>query len=210
MDSLQWAKVVEIKQLNSGEIVVPQLPFSRMTPLLFSMKPEISHDASMLLDRLPNSVTVTAVVELKRPLAVDEVKKINRLVSVDILLSPLRPMAGSGNDKWKSKPFYWPNTITCEERDRPKCDDNDPFSQFRDWVAGLKETDSPILKEFGLDLSRLRTAARQGLVYGWIAHGQPKVARLDMTGPHVKDARIAEITPIDDEDQIVEPLPRHY
>jgi hypothetical protein len=202
----------EVIRRRSGEAEVPQLPPTRMTPLLYGAKPKVSHKASLLIGRLPSNVVMTAVVELDRPMTIKELKKIGDPTSIDVLLSPLRPPPGVAprTDTWKSKPLYWPSGLPCAERDRPTCADDDQVSQFQAWVARLRDEDSKSLEEFGLDLSQMRKAAAEGLVYGYIVEGQPEVVRLDATGPEVKAAYIADITPVTDEDQIVEPLPRKY
>ncbi|MBE3009595.1 hypothetical protein IL992_10345 [Microbispora sp. NEAU-D428] len=203
-------QVFEVVRKDSGEVRFPHLPYTDMAPLLFGAAPEVSHNAQVLLDRLPSNVTVTVVVELKHPMRMEELKKTTFLMSLDLILSPLRPMTRPGLDGWRTRPLYWPSGLACEERDRPQCDDTDQMSQFRSWVAALRDDDAIMIKTMGFDLSRLRSAASAGLVYGWIVYGQPEVVRPSVAGPLVKAARIADITPVRDKDQVVVPLPRSY
>ncbi|RGA04029.1 hypothetical protein DI270_015980 [Microbispora triticiradicis] len=200
-------RVFEVVRQDSGEVRSPRLPYTDMTPLLFGAAHEVSHNALLLLDRLPSNVLVTAVVELKRPVPMEEIKKTTDLMSLDLVLSPMTPLTRTGPDAWTVRPLYWPSGVTCEERDRPRCDDNDQLSQFRSWVAALRDDDGVMLKTMGLDLPRLRSAASAGLVYGWIAYGQPEVIRPSLTGPLVKVAQIAEMAPVRDKNQVVVPLP---
>ncbi|RGA04026.1 hypothetical protein DI270_015965 [Microbispora triticiradicis] len=64
----------------------------------------MSHDALLLLDRLPSNVVVTVVVELKRPMGMEELKKTTALMSLDLILSPLTPMTRPGLDGWRMRP----------------------------------------------------------------------------------------------------------
>lgn len=112
------------------------------------------------LKRAGRAKEVTAVVELKEPLTMSEIRSRKHLSRSNAIFSPA--VAGGA-------PVYWDHRIDwfCQ----PCGGEGDQMtSDFRAWVSSLEPADEAVLNEFGLSLGRLREVARAGKVYGYIEH----------------------------------------
>lgn len=68
------------------------------------------------------------------------------------------------------------------------------LERFRAWVATLRDHDEANLRQFGLDLARLRTTAADGKVYAYVDSGvRISTLRRLIDDPLVKTVRVADV-----------------
>ncbi|MFG1877520.1 hypothetical protein ACGFIV_21985 [Sphaerisporangium sp. NPDC049003] len=127
--------------------------------------------------------SVTAVVELKRPMKADEIRRGGYLHFANALFSPAKGKV----------PIYWDSKspMFCHN-----CD-SDSFSitrTFRSWVASLRPEDDFLLQQFGLSLDRVSKVARAGNIYGYVeVDANPILLGRLLSKSHVKTMYIVNI-----------------
>jgi hypothetical protein len=125
---------------------------------------------------------VTAVVELKEPLTVADIRRQGYLSLNKVIFAPAKD----------GPPVYWDGFTTfcgnCNgDSDRITTD-------FRSWVATLSPSDEVALSQFGLRLERLRDAARNGKIHGYyVKEANPALLRRLLKKDYVRTMHIVRV-----------------
>ncbi|MGW0808166.1 hypothetical protein [Nonomuraea sp. NPDC002799] len=126
---------------------------------------------------------VTAVVELTRPLTADEIRGRKHLPVDNGVFSPA--LGGT--------PVYWDSRagLFCHVCGGA----GDAVTQdFRNWVGSLLPSDEPALQHFGLDLARLKDAARAGRIHAYIQQAEnPVLLRKLLKQDYVKTMYVVRV-----------------
>lgn len=126
------------------------------------------------LSRLPVATSVSAVVEFARPLTGDsldawlaETGQLPAGHSGVLLMTAAEQRIKFRNGTLEAPVYGWLPSRYFHG------DGNSTYlSTFRQWVSELHNSDASNLHKVGVDLDRLRAAARAGLVHGMIVTGQ--------------------------------------
>ncbi|MEV4808045.1 hypothetical protein AB0K18_49365 [Nonomuraea sp. NPDC049421] len=135
------------------------------------------------LQRVSRAKKVTAVVELARPMTIDEIRSHKHLPVDNGVFSPAL----------SEVPVYWDNMLGTFCR---MCGgDGDEITQdFRRWVDSLQSSDEQALQHFGLSVARLKDAARNGKIYGFLRPAEnPLLLRKLLKQDYVKSIHIVRI-----------------
>ncbi|MEV1005534.1 hypothetical protein [Nonomuraea sp. NPDC050202] len=140
-------------------------------------------DVDAVLRRVSRAKEVTAVVELTRPLTMDEIRSRKHLPVNNGVFSP--PLGGTL--------AYWDSQVGtfCQV-----CGgDGDAVTQdFRHWVDSLLPSDEPALQHFGLGLARLKDAARAGRIHAYLQQAEnPALLRKLLKQDYVKTMYIVRV-----------------
>ncbi|MCK2214894.1 hypothetical protein MF672_014010 [Actinomadura sp. ATCC 31491] len=122
-------------------------------------------DQALLKSKVPpRGVIALAVVWLTAPQTEESIQRFWPDGADVLFFSPRR------KDR---KPVSW-DVSFCMDRGLPTCASDHPASStsgFRAWVSSLTAEDQSALATFGLNLADMRSAARSGLAYGFVASG---------------------------------------
>ncbi|MEV4115465.1 hypothetical protein [Nonomuraea sp. NPDC049695] len=187
--TVPWLKRYEVSVNGTGTSIrsAPQLPATAMTGFIQGVRNRTELSIDKTLARMPQSLRVFAVVELKDPLHPSDLKKVPTGFITDVFFSPLV----SGR-----RPVFWRMGPGCESMFLPPCkSDTDVVAQFKSWVGMLQPSDGKALAQLGLDLGLLRMAATDSKIYGFVIDGPPETVRAYATGPDVKAAEIFQAIP---------------
>ncbi|MGW0484358.1 hypothetical protein [Nonomuraea sp. NPDC003214] len=138
-------------------------------------------EAREFLSNMGESVEVTVLVELVKPMAEGDVfdAKLG-------LPEPQRALLSYGEGE-----LPLGNSIYCQR----SCDEQSYVASFREWVSTLTPMDEPVLKSFGLSLKRLRAAAVAGKIYGMIYENYGAAPLLAiLQHPMVKTVYVADVS----------------
>lgn len=173
--SVGTGSTYEVRQNLFGRI--DELPWAQLgntdlTTMLANVGGTLQRreDMRKVLARLPQDMNALAVVELAEPMT-------------DGSFRGFLNQAGSGAERvvyevrTGSVPITWPTDL----------------SQFRAWVGELRDYDEPNLRRFDLDLARLRKAAKDGVVYAYVALGTVAKLRKLIEDPRVRTVRLADL-----------------
>jgi hypothetical protein len=164
---------IRLSQNLWGHIADPTpVPQTAATAALYAIgasePADIKQQELRALGRLPAGTAVAAVVEFAQPL--DQTALDQWLAGL-----PVRGRVSTGNSYLMTAAEYppemsvavygWSPFRDSEHGDRPV------VASFRHWVAELHDSDAGNLRKVGIDLDRLREAARAGLVHGVIVAG---------------------------------------
>ncbi|GII04856.1 hypothetical protein [Planobispora takensis] len=145
-----------------------------------------------VLARLPETMRALAVVEFAKPMTSAELVAFARQYEEcpETVVYEKRPRA---------TPITWEMTRTPGPVDLPEggmCSDAPPqtLKGLRGWVEMLRDYDERNLRQFGLDLARLRKAAAEGEAYAYVNELSP-IGRLRkiIEDPRVATVRVADV-----------------
>ncbi|WP_327092608.1 hypothetical protein OIE66_18835 [Nonomuraea sp. NBC_01738] len=147
---------------QTGKVHVPHLPITRMQSIIQQPLRAIDEAsgatkrAKRLLSNIGPGVDLGAYVEYATG-------------QTAAVISAGRVVLSQGDAK---KSFYW-ELGPCKTKGLPEsCNERSAQDQFRQWVDLLQTADAPMLRDVGLSLRDLQSAAHQGRVVGSIEIGK--------------------------------------
>ncbi|MGN9782019.1 hypothetical protein ACTMTF_11355 [Nonomuraea sp. ZG12] len=169
-------------------------PSTKMTGILhaFSGGQGTNDSAKMQarhkLAELPENTFSTAVIELTEPL--DEQKLNLALAGLVDTKTDISFLFLSTTGMGMKKPIFW---RPCAVYRVALCEQASSLELYRRWVSRLSWVDGIGLAQMDLDINRLREAAREGRVYGFLTSGysQPRLLEI-LNMPAVRTIRIVD------------------
>ncbi|MEV0584556.1 hypothetical protein [Nonomuraea sp. NPDC050310] len=189
-----------ISQSLLGDATFPALPRSHMSSHLKDFKgglgesSEEKREAMRQAKQLPAAQQVLVLVELTKPLPETALDRILAYRN-----SEWKRFFLSGTQTLSEKPLYWwPGWNGCSAvviRSN-NCGHRSVTADFREWVSQLSEEDAENLQKIGLDLQQMRTAAEEGLIYGFIdtRSGSRDLMEL-LERPEIRTVKVLERVP---------------
>jgi hypothetical protein len=144
---------------------------------------------------LSSAQRVVVLVELARPMKEDA---LGEFISWDN--SEWKRFFLSKVQRQSKKPIYWwPGWNGCSAMAIPSndCANRSVVKDFRQWVGQFKEADNTNLARIGLDLRQLRSAAAEGLIYGFIVTRTGGDLVKLLARPEIRTATVIEVVTSD-------------
>ncbi|GII80726.1 hypothetical protein Sru01_57080 [Sphaerisporangium rufum] len=140
-----------------------------------------------VLARLPQTMAALAVVEFATPMTSTELLAFARQYGEcpDIVVYEKRPRATPITGSIMTRPASMDPPKATDCRDTPP----ETLEGFRGWVGMLREHDEHNLRQFGLDLARLRKAAAEGKAYAFV----DPISRIRDLRKMIEDPRVTTI-----------------
>lgn len=187
-------RVATISQGILGAVSFPKLGRSALTPHLEKFKGGVS-GSLLKSDDIEKARLVSAhqrmvvLVELSSPMGEDQ-------LPVYFDNGEWKKFFLSGVEPGTGKPIYWwPGWGGCTAMAirNQNCGTRSVVADFRQWVSQFADGDSENLARLGLDLRRLRVAANEGKIYGFlhVISGRDRLLQL-LNKPEIRAVKIVE------------------
>lgn len=140
------------------------------------------------LTNLVENTFATAVIELTEPL--DEQQLDTTFADLVHTKTDTSFLFLSGLEAGMKKPIFW---RPCAVYRADVCEGTSSLELYRQWMSRLSWLDSIGFAQLGLNVNRLREAAREGRAYGLLVSGYPQPWLLEILNmPAVRTIRIVE------------------
>ncbi|GAA2380776.1 hypothetical protein [Nonomuraea africana] len=180
-------QTLRVEQDFFGRVQSPPLGYATETRLTYGLYDvgtgnQPKQDMRQVLARLPEGLTALTVVELSRPLKETEFAAFRKRTD-------LYPERVVYENRPRSTPITW-----SAHQIGAAFDQDDNLASFRAWVASLRAHDEHNLRQFGLDLARLKKSAADGLTYAFVTSRTVGDLRKLIDDPDIKTIRVADVT----------------
>ncbi|MEV4161243.1 hypothetical protein [Nonomuraea dietziae] len=176
-----------VEQDFFGRVQAPPLGHATETTLTYGLYNvgtgnQPKEDMRKVLARLPEGLAALAVVELVRPLK-------------DAEFAAFRTRTGLHSERtvYENRPRATPITWSAHQLG-VGFEEDDDLASLRAWVGSLRDHDEHNLRQFGLDLTRLRKSAADGLAYAFVTNATVGGLRKIIDDPEVRTVRVADVT----------------
>jgi hypothetical protein len=181
------AQALRVEQDFFGRVQAPPLGHATETSLTYGLYNvgtgnQPKEDMRKVIARLPEGLTALAVVEPARPLNAKE-------------LAAFLTRTGLNAERivYENRPRSTPITWSMYQLGTGPGEEDD-LAGFRRWVGSLRDHDEHNLRQFGLDLPRLRKSAADGLAYAFVTNATVGGLRKIIDDPEVRTVRVADVT----------------